>query len=86
MLHLFLFSTAGHGWTNQDGWLSDKSVCEWGMVGACAAGSVTELDLQSNNLVGHLPNELTHVRSLGKSITLNVLIWSYSALTYVLNI
>lgn len=36
------------------------------MVGACAAGSVTELDLQSNNLVGHLPVELTHVRSLGK--------------------
>ena len=27
---------------------------------------VTELDLNSNNLVGRIPVELTHVRSLGK--------------------
>ena len=27
---------------------------------------VTELDLSSNNLVGRIPVELTHVRSLGK--------------------
>lgn len=77
-LYLFLFSTAGHGWTNQDGWLSDKSVCEWGMVGTCAAGSVTELDLQSNNLVGHLPVELTHVRSLGKILYIPMACWCAS--------
>ena len=63
-------STAGHGWTKQEGWLSDNDVCVWEGVNNCimmAGGSmVTELDLSSNNLVGRIPVELTHVRSLGK--------------------
>ena len=64
------FSTAGHGWTKQEGWLSDNDVCEWDGVNNCimmAGGSmVTELELGSKNLVGRIPVELTHVRSLGK--------------------
>lgn len=63
------FSTAGHGWTDQGGWLTENSVCDWELVEQCdAGGMITELDLRSNNLVGKIPVEITHVRLLGKSI------------------
>jgi len=72
----FTFSTAGHGWTKQEGWLSDNDVCEWEGVNNCimmTGGSmVTELDLNSNNLVGRIPVELTHVRSLGKKDSISL--------------
>ena len=62
-------STAGHGWSDQGGWLTDNSVCDWELVEQCdAGGMITELDLRSNNLVGKIPVEITHVRLLGKRI------------------
>jgi hypothetical protein len=48
-------------------WLSSSSVCEWELVKSCDGNAmVTELDLNSNNLVGRIPAELSYVRMLGK--------------------
>ena len=64
-----IFSTVGYGWSNQEGWLSDESVREWELVVECMSGSmVTKLDLGNNKLVGNIPLELTHFRSLGKKV------------------
>ena len=49
--------------------MTENSVCDWELVEQCdAGGMITELDLRSNNLVGKIPVEITHVRLLGKSI------------------
>jgi len=59
------FGLAGHGWADKDGWLSEKSACEWELVQKCnGVGMVTELLLYSNNLVGRIPAEITHIRML----------------------
>mmetsp|Transcript_9984 Transcript_9984/g.21610 ORF Transcript_9984/g.21610 Transcript_9984/m.21610 type:complete len:1577 (+) Transcript_9984:140-4870(+) len=59
------FGLAGHGWAQKDGWLSEKSACEWELVEKCNnVGMVTELLLYSNNLVGRIPAEITHIRML----------------------
>ena len=48
-------------------WLSSSNVCDWELVKSCDGHAmVTELDLNSNNLVGRIPTELTYVRMLGK--------------------
>ena len=48
-------------------WLSSSNVCDWELVTSCDGHDmVTELDLNSNNLVGRIPAELTYVRMLGK--------------------
>jgi len=59
------FSFSGHGWTDQDNWLTEKDVCEWQTVDECnSAQMVTVLELYSNNLVGRIPVEITHIRML----------------------
>jgi len=59
------FSLAGHGWTDKEGWLSDEDVCVWESVEECnGVEMVTDLELYSNNLVGRIPVEITHVRML----------------------
>lgn len=66
-LAVLYFATAGHGWPYQEYWLSNRDVCEWDGVDDCNGGQmVTELDLKSNNLVGRIPNEITHLRLVGK--------------------
>ena len=44
----------GTGWTEADGWLSDRAVEEWHGVAADSLGRVTELDLAGNGLAGKL--------------------------------
>ncbi|KAL7519562.1 hypothetical protein ACHAWX_004320 [Stephanocyclus meneghinianus] len=64
------FSTAGAGWEENDFWLSDENECpnenaHWFGVDSCdGGGMVTHLNLPSNNLVGTLPKELSHLRML----------------------
>ncbi|KAL3798526.1 hypothetical protein HJC23_011830 [Cyclotella cryptica] len=64
------FSTAGEGWTENDFWLSDNNECpnesaHWLGVDSCdGGGMVTRLNLSSNNLVGTLPMEISHLRML----------------------
>eukprot|EP00581_Thalassiosira_minuscula_P006159 CAMPEP_0183742858 /NCGR_PEP_ID=MMETSP0737-20130205/64913_1 /TAXON_ID=385413 /ORGANISM="Thalassiosira miniscula, Strain CCMP1093" /LENGTH=1801 /DNA_ID=CAMNT_0025978453 /DNA_START=236 /DNA_END=5644 /DNA_ORIENTATION=- len=59
------YSLAGHGWVDKDKWLTDADVCEWDTVEYCAGNMVTELGMYSNNLVGQIPVEITHIRMLG---------------------
>jgi hypothetical protein len=50
-------------------WLSSSDVCEWDFVKSCDDKLlVTELDLNSNNLVGRIPIELTYARMLGNDV------------------
>ena len=59
-------ASGGESWTRDDGWLSDSPIGEWYGVSA-TLDRVRALDLSSNNLSGHLPeelSELTRLRSL----------------------
>ncbi len=49
--------TKGPGWKDSSGWLSDTTPCNWFGV-TCSEGSVTELDLQNNDLNGYIPPEI----------------------------
>lgn len=51
-------ATGGEGWNNDDNWLSGRPLETWHGVGVDAAGRVTDLHLDFNGLVGHLPAEL----------------------------
>ena len=48
-------AAGGDGWIDSDGWLSDRDLEEWHGVTMDSIGRVTELDLASNGLAGHLP-------------------------------
>ena len=50
-LAAFYASLGGSEWKNNDNWLVDEDVCAWYGV-SCAQGYVTELVLDSNNLLG----------------------------------
>jgi Leucine-rich repeat (LRR) protein len=56
-LEAFYAATGGENWTDQRGWLTDQSPCDWFGVD-CEGGHVTELTLTWNNLDGELPAEL----------------------------
>ena len=64
---VFYYATNGQGWINQYNFLSDSSVCDWhdesstfhfGVRFCTDDGSVTMLQLPSNNLEGSLPTIL----------------------------
>lgn len=64
---VFYYATNGQGWTNQYNFLSNSSVCDWhdesstfhfGVRFCSDDGSVTMLQLPSNNLEGSLPTIL----------------------------
>ena len=60
-------STAGSGWINRDGWLSDAELGNWYGVDTDSLGHVTRLVLDGNNLVGSIPSELgglVHLKNL----------------------
>jgi Leucine-rich repeat (LRR) protein/sugar lactone lactonase YvrE len=50
-------STNGPEWTNNAGWKATDTPCEWTGV-TCANGSVTEINLNDNNLVGDVPDQI----------------------------
>ncbi|MCY3543602.1 MAG: hypothetical protein OXH22_06125 [Chloroflexi bacterium] len=51
-------ATNGANWTNNDNWLTDAPLSEWHGVTTDDEGSVTEIYLIGNNLVGTIPAEL----------------------------
>ena len=63
-------SAGGHGWNEKNNWLSDKNVCDWDLGNLdewCnGATMINNMDLHSNNLVGRIPVEITHLRMLGE--------------------
>jgi hypothetical protein len=60
-----LAATTVHGrWTRRDGWLTDAPHCSWHGVACDAAGAVTALRLDLNQLVGALPDQLGELSQL----------------------
>ncbi|MYA12971.1 MAG: hypothetical protein F4087_16750 [Gemmatimonadetes bacterium] len=67
VLVAFYEATAGPGWIENEGWLSDRPVGEWHGVTTGANGRVTGLELPASNLIGSIPPELarlTHLETL----------------------
>ena len=48
-------AAGGDDWIDSEGWLSDRDLEEWHGITMDSIGRVTELDLASNGLAGHLP-------------------------------
>jgi DNA-binding SARP family transcriptional activator len=57
------YSTDGHNWNSNSGWISDQPACTWYGV-TCIAGSVSELRLSDSNLAGPIPKDLVELRNL----------------------
>ena len=55
--------TAGSGWKETGGWLSDSTPCTWFGV-TCSGGSVVELNLPDNNLSGNIPPQIGQLTNL----------------------
>ncbi len=56
----FYNSTGGSGWINSAGWLTGDDPCSWYGV-YCTYGQVTNIELESNNLVGTLPSTIANL-------------------------
>ena len=63
-LATLFFSTSGHGWLFNSGWLSSSDVCDWSLIECNGKSMVTVLLLNSNNLRGTIPTELAYVTML----------------------
>ena len=57
-------ATAGHRWSNNQGWLSDQPLSTWHGVTTDRDGRVAGLDLSDNNLVGELPTAIQQLANL----------------------
>ncbi|MYI07172.1 MAG: hypothetical protein F4059_07635, partial [Gemmatimonadetes bacterium] len=64
VLVAFYEATAGAGWIENDGWLSDRPVGEWHGVTTGANGRVTGLELPASDLIGSIPPELARLSHL----------------------
>ena len=56
--------TGGSRWTNNDNWWSDEDLDDWYGVDVDSAGRIVGLDLQDNNLTGHIPAALGDLSDL----------------------
>ena len=64
VLVAFYEATAGPGWIEDEGWLSDRPVGEWHGVTTGANGRVTGLRLPASNLIGSILPELARLSRL----------------------
>ncbi len=64
VLEAFYEATAGSGWIENEGWLSDRPVGEWHGVTTGANGRVTGMELPASNLIGSIPPELSRLSRL----------------------
>lgn len=64
-LAVLFYATNGQSWSVNDGWLTEKSACEWHGVTCNRFGQhVEEIDLSGNNLSGSIPNEVRLIPTL----------------------
>ena len=66
----FYKATGGDNWRRSENWLTDKPLNDWYGVTANHDGVVVEFDVESNNLEGEMPSEITHLTEL-KALSLN---------------
>lgn len=77
ILATLYFSTNGDNWNRNDGWLGDTDECSWANRAyweLCKNGTVTELRLFDNMLLGTIPDEvamLSHTRTSPFSMVLS---------------
>jgi DNA-binding SARP family transcriptional activator len=55
--------TGGSNWSNDDGWLSERSPCEWYGI-TCRGEKIVKLDLSNNQLKGNIPSEMGSLSNL----------------------
>jgi hypothetical protein len=67
-LATLFFSTNGANWDKKGDWMSDFDECGWynSDSGLCRDDSIDKLSLDSNKLVGTIPNEIALLTKLGK--------------------
>jgi hypothetical protein len=67
-LATLFYSTNGNSWYGKNKWMSNEDECHWynSASSLCTRGSVETLHLESNNLVGTIPNELALLSNLSK--------------------
>jgi hypothetical protein len=67
-LATLFYSTNGNSWYGKNEWMSYSNECHWynSASSLCTRGSVETLHLESNNLVGTIPNELALLSNLSK--------------------
>jgi hypothetical protein len=65
-LATLFYSTNGTSWDKKDEWMSNFDECAWVAVSCDDNGSIDTLNLDSNNLVGTIPNELALLSNLSK--------------------
>lgn len=58
VLMTLYFSTNGENWMEQVGWCGGTQHCGWSGITCNNSGSITAIDIESNNLVGTIPQEL----------------------------
>ncbi|CAJ1936559.1 unnamed protein product [Cylindrotheca closterium] len=64
-LAVLYFDTQGQNWfTNNEGWLEARSVCQWQQIVCDNAQHVIEIDSVEKNFVGTIPTELGLLTSL----------------------
>jgi hypothetical protein len=68
-LAALFFSTNGANWKEKDEWMSDFDECRWynSNSSLCRNDSIDKLSLDSNKLVGTIPDELALLSNLSKS-------------------
>jgi hypothetical protein len=65
------YSTGGEDWMSAKGWLSSASICEWEHIDCnLMTGSLREIVLDDNNLVGTIPSEFALMGDTIQSIWL----------------
>jgi hypothetical protein len=66
-LATFYYAAGGENWLASNDWLSNENECDWSAPragAACIAGRYTIFGLESNNMVGTLPDELSILTDL----------------------
>ncbi len=69
-LWLLYNGTNGANWTNKANWVANATPCTWYGVTCNVGGSVTQLSLGTNNLVGSIPTQLSYLTNL-QQLSLN---------------
>jgi hypothetical protein len=66
-LATLFYSTNGNSWYSKTHWRSNRDECAWDAVYCDDNDSIEALNLDSNNLVGTIPNELGLLTNMSKS-------------------